>query len=443
MSKFQLTIITVLSGAALIALLMFAGILPGFGDKKGNIETEVSLWGPFPETKLRNFFTEFNDENRESITIKYFEKDPETYKTELVNAMASGNPPDMWFMSQDMVWEFKDKAQKISFESFAERNFKDMFADSADLFIDSLPAQAGAEGEIIGFPYIMDPIVLYWNRDIFSSSGVARAPAYWDEFLSASTAITKIDNAGNITRSGAALGEFRNVKNAKEILSMMILQTGNQIAQVSDRGKLELLWGKRTGTGLSAAESSLRFFNEFSNPQKTSYSWNRSLSHSDSAFAGGSLAMYFGHASEFENVKKKNPHLNFDVATVPQIRDSSLSATYGKIYSLAVSKISPGRQAAVAAIYKLINKDLNAKFAEKLLLAPAMRDALAAGHSNPALSIFYKSAVMAKSWLEPNPQAVSAVFKNMIESTATGKVRISEAVNAAKRQIEEMANQGL
>lgn len=414
--------------AALVAVLIFAGVLPGFKRDQGKA-VSISVWGPFPKEKINGPISEFNASKSDSFAVSYTEKDPDNYKKDLLNAMAAGNPPDVWFMTQDMVMEFENKIQKIPFKSFPERNFKDMFADVGEVFLDR------GEQSVIAFPYVIDPIILYWNRDIFSSAGIALPPKYWDEFLLDSSALTKVDDLGNITRSGAALGEFRNVINAKEILSMMTLQTGNKII---DPNNLKIVWGEKGGSILSPIENSLRFFGEFSNPKKTSYSWNRSLTDSRSAFAGAKLAMYFGRAGELGKIREMNPHLNFDVAAVPQIKGGAINATFADVYSLAISKTSPRGQAALPLIYSLLEKDFSNKFAESLSLAPARRDVLSEGNSDQTLSIFYKSAIMARTWLEPNSEAVSEIFKNMVESSITGKQRISEAVTEATTQLEQL-----
>lgn len=37
---------------------------------------------------------------------------------------------------------------------------------------------------IIAFPLTIDPLVMYWNRDILSNAGIVKPPAYWDEIYS-------------------------------------------------------------------------------------------------------------------------------------------------------------------------------------------------------------------------------------------------------------------
>lgn len=430
MSKLQIIIIIVFVLAALIAVLIFSGILPGFGGGGGGGKVpDVSLWGTFPEAKIRNVISEFNKNNKDYFQIKYFEKKPAQYESEIINALASGAGPDIWILTQDLVLRNKDKVFTLPLEYYKERDFRDNFIDSSELFINS------RDKTIIGLPLAVDPIVLYWNRDLFAAAGISQPPRYWDEFLIDVENLAQKDGAGNIVQAGVALGEFYNVKNAKEILSMLILQTGNPIIK-SDT--LQVLFGERGDSLISPTENTVRFFTEFSNPSKSSYTWNRALPESDKMFVAGSLAMYFGFASEVENIKQKNPHLNFDIAEVPQIRDSKSKACFGKIYSLVVSKNSRQTQEAVGVILALTNKDFSKGFSEVTGLGSPRRDILAEKKSDPVLSVVYKSTLIAKAWLEPNPEKVSEIFKNMVESVVTGRLRISEAVRNTQTQLGQL-----
>jgi len=427
MSKFQIIIIAVCVIAVLVAVLIFAGVLPGFKKGAGGKAVEISMWGIFPEGKIRTLISDFNETNRDFFKINYSEKKSSDYENELINNLAAGSGPDIWVLTQDLILKDKDKVYPIPFASYPERNYRDNFIDSADLFISGQ--------NIIGLPLAVDPIVLYWNKDLFSSNSISRPPQYWDEFLVDVQNLVKRDGAGNITQAGAALGEFQNVRNAKEILSMFILQADNPIVK-SDT--LNVVLGERGGNLFDPTESAVRFFNEFSNPGKTSYSWNKALPDSDKMFIAGSLAMYFGYASELENIKAKNPHLNFDIAEVPQIRDGKIKATFARMYSLVISKKSPQVQAAFSALLKLIDKDFSKSFSEAIGLGPARRDVLAGGTGDTFLSTVYKSTIMSRAWLEPDPAQVSEIFKNMVESSATGQLKISEAVRDAKNKLEEL-----
>ncbi|MEW5908049.1 MAG: extracellular solute-binding protein [Patescibacteria group bacterium] len=432
MTKFQIILISILIAAFIFAALLFSGIIPWGGKRVGVEKVDLTMWGPFPQESVNNFLNSFQQENRNKFFITYVEKFPASYKDELLNSMAAGNPPDIWFMTQDMVIAYKDKVEKIPFEIFPEREFRDTFIDAGDVFLDK------KENKVIAFPFFVDPLVLYWNKDLFSSFGIAKSPQSWDEFLVSVANLTKQDSAGNIIQSGTALGEFNNVKNAKEIILMMILQTGNPIVTSTDSGVYHLIWNSRVSTTLSPAESSLRFFDEFSNPKKTSYSWNRAMSNSLNMFVKGTLAMYFGYGTEFQDIREKNPHLNFDVSIVPQIKDAKLRATFSRIYALAISKTSAKKQGAFSLIEHLTQKNYNKKLADKLFISPARRDLFAEGSGDAVMSVFYKSSVMSRTWPEPDSKKVSEIFQYMVDSTVTGKAKIDEAVEDAGNKLEEL-----
>jgi len=149
--------------------------------------------------------------------------------------------------------------------------------------------------------------------------------------------------------------------------------------------------------------------------------------------------MYFGYASELEGMREKNPHLNFDIAPVPQVRNGNLKATFGNVYAVVASKSSRNARSVFSAIFAMaMDKDFSEGFSRAFFIAPAKRDWLAAGSESPFFSVIYKSAIMARTWLEPDSGEVYKIFKNMVESTATGKARVSEAVRGASKRIERL-----
>ncbi|MFH1956320.1 MAG: extracellular solute-binding protein [Patescibacteria group bacterium] len=432
MSKFQIIIIAIFVIGLVVAFLMFAGVIPGMNNNTNVLKEKLYVWGPFPEKEIKAVLNELGREDKlESDFIIYTAKNPETYESELINAMASGQSPDIFFINQDMLAGFKDKIEGLPFANFSERDFMDTFFDSAVLFTDK------NEGKILAFPYFIDPLVLYWNKDLFSSVGLSQPPRTWIDFQSMAPLLTKL-NAGAVFQAGAGMGEFANIKNAEDIISMMILQTGNSVI---DYEKNSVVWNTKEGKLETPLESSLRFFTGFANPKQPIYSWNRSLNQSDVMFTGGLLAMYFGRASELESIKARNPHLNFDVIAPPQISSDSTEnarfrATYADIYALAVSKSSTKKQSSFLAIYSLISGDINKPLADSIGLVPPRRDLLAEKVSDPFMNIFYQSAIMAKSWIKPDKEKVSGLFKTMIESITSGKSTVSESASSATKQLQ-------
>ena len=63
-------------------------------------------------------------------------------------------------MSHEKLVEHRSRLQSIPYESFPERDFRNRYIDGASIF-------AMRDG-VYAFPLMVDPLVMYWNRDIFS-----------------------------------------------------------------------------------------------------------------------------------------------------------------------------------------------------------------------------------------------------------------------------------
>lgn len=433
-TPFQIILMAGFGFVAVIAVLIFSGVLPGYknqGTQKGPV-VSISLWGTLLKGQINGVVSAVNKENK-SYKITYSEFPNSSYENEVVNALASGKGPDFWLISQDMVLKNKDKISPLPFAYYPERNFRDDFADISNLFIDQ------KNGGLTAFPFLIDPLVMYWNKDLFSSAGISRPPQDWSEFAEVVQTLTEKNEAGNITQSGTALGELSNVKNGKDILSMLIIQSGNPIIKTDSRGNLKIALDEEDDSGKSPAASSVKFFNDFSNPNKTVYSWNKALSGADTSFAKGALAMYFGYAGELTEIKAKNPHLNFDIAEVPQIKGDKTKTTFAKIYGLAVMKNSSQakKQAVLNSILFMVSNQVSKDFSQATGLASPRRDLLAEKTTDAYFGLVNKTAVMSKAWLEPDGDEVRRIFKDMVESVSSGSLSVGDSVRLAKNRLEQ------
>lgn len=421
MGKLQIIIIGVSVILAIVALLLFAGIIPGFRAGQPGQVGEISLWGTIPQKLLAPALGDFRLRFK-NITVTYREFKPETYIDELVNALASNRGPDIFLLPQEQILKQKDKVFILTSEIYPLRVFRDNFLDLAGIYETN-------EG-IVGIPLRVDPLVLYWNRDLFGQAAIAKPPATWDEFSDTTQKLTKREG-GKILQSGAALGEFRNIQNAKDILALLMLQTGSAIV---DPQTLKPVFAERDQNILSPAEEALLLFNSFSDSRKDTYSWNRTLPEAREAFSSGRLAMYIGYASDLDPIIAQNPHLNFDVREVPQIRDGKFNVTFAKSTALVVSKQSPNIATALTLIYDLTGFSQQKLLAENSLVPPALRSLLAQTPENPILVNFYRAAIRSRAWLDPNPVQTRLIWQEMVESVLSGAKKMDEAVRSAQAQ---------
>src|SRR3989344_2259644 len=426
-NKVQIALIVIALAATLVADLIFAGLIPGLGPSGQKETRQVLMWGTFPSRILQEAFQEL-ERPPKNIEVSYEEKDPATFEAELINALARQAGPDLVIFPAEFILKHKDKLASISSDLISERLFRDTFADGTETLI-------RPEG-IIGLPFLIDPLVLYYNRDLFRNEAVSSPPKTWDEFLVTSQKLTKLDSVGVLARSGAALGLESNVRNFKEILSLLILQTGSPLI---DSTTLKVGFRPQSQpSGPDPVESSLRFYTEFSNPQKASYSWSRSWPNSREAFSQEILAMYFGFGSESALLRQLNPHLNFDLAGVPQIKGGKLNLTYGRLFSLGIVKQSRASEASFEVIQFLLERERLLNTSQRLGLAPSRRDLLSQRPENPILETIFREAVKFKTWLDIDYEKTSEIFAAMIKSVNNKAKTENQASRDAKEQFESL-----
>lgn len=434
MTRFQLIFTGALVFLGVAGVMTFA-LVKKEGDKSAPM---VVMWGTLDSSLVSNFVEAVSARDRERANVSYVKKSKETFEDELIAALARGSGPDMILLPQDLILKQLDKFFVTPFEDYSERTFKDSFIQQGELFLTK-------EG-IVGFPFAVDPMVMYWNRDMLTSVDVANPPVSWTEFFGLVPKLTKKDERGNITQSLVAFGEMRNVTHAKDIVSLLALQAGTPIVDRDDFGNPVSVLDK-AASGLKPAEVAVSFFTEFSNPVKDSYSWNRALVDDRSAFLSSKLALYFGYASELVSLRNLNPNLNFDVALVPQtanaISGNSRKMTFGNIYAIALLKSSRNLGAAYTAALALTDSTSQAEWVQTSGFPPVRRDLLVKLPGDAYKAVFYRSALISNAWLDPNREATNNIFMNLVESVTSGKQRVSQSVNTASIEIDKAISKNI
>jgi len=418
--KFQVIMLLVFMVAAVLGVLVFSGAIPlGKEDTTSVGQGTVVVWGTVPTAKVFSLFDDFNEANPDFIT-QYVEKSPETFNQELLEALASGQGPDLFLLPNDLAISYENKLFKIPYSGYPVSTFNANFGGAGDVF-------ATADG-ILALPLTVDPLVMYYNKSILDANGVVQPPAYWDDFANDVTKLTEKDEANKILKSAVALGQYSNVEHAKEIIAALFMQAGNSIVRETDGNFVSVL---NDFTGNYSLSSILEFFTSFTNPSSNVYSWNRSFPNSKEAFSAENLVYYFGFAGELESLVNKNPNQNFFVAPIPQIRNSTFKLTSAKVTGVAISSFSKNFNTAYIAANAMAQTDFARRFAESLGLAPARRDLLATSPNDAFSPTFYTSALYARSWLDPSPKESGDIFRIMVDSVLSGSLKASDAIRDA------------
>jgi len=432
LSIFQIGLIGVFLLFSIIGTLIFSGILPGFRSAPGGAAGELVIWGAVPASVMQPIIEQSNKDYQNYFTLTYVEKVSSSFEREFVEALADRQAPDLLILPQELALSQTSRLAVFPEETLTIRQYQDTFIDAGSFFI--------TDRGPVALPLLLDPLVLYYNRSILNEAGLAIVPKTWTDFreatrLNVPNPLTLLDERHNITRSAVALGETVNIPHSEDILALLLLQTGNQIIAPSGGGWRSELNGQ-LGYTVRPAVAALDLYTQFSNSSNLNYAWNRSLPAARTAFTRGQSAFYFGFASEYQGIRRESPHLAFDVALVPQRQlDEGPRLTLTRILAIAVVNGGDKTAAALSAAAALTAPQVVDTLSGRLFLPPARRDLLAERSVDPIMDVLKASAFIGKAWFDPHPLASKQIFDGMVESVTTGRLRSSEAVAEADREL--------
>lgn len=416
--------LSIVGGVIAIATL---GKFGGGGDAL--VPAQGVVWGILPEDVVSEVITVFNQANDDVLQVTYRQVPAADFDSELAESLATGTGPDAVIISQAQLLRHEDKLYSVSFESYPERLFRDTFTEGSEIFM--------TNSSVLGFPILIDPMVMYWNRTLFTNARITSPPIYWDEILGLGDKLTKKDASFNVSQSVIALGEYGNIVHARELIATLIMQAGDPIAVRGGGGEVSFVLGDSFGLPEAPAHSALRFYTEFANPVKPAYSWNRSLPSSRDFFLGGDLALYAGFGSELFELQERNPNLDFDMTPLPQIRESTLATTFGNIYAIAIVKQSQNIGGAYRIATTLSGADAGALWSSQIGMPPARRDLLSVSPNDPYDAILYDEAIIARGFLDPDPSRSGSIFSTLISDIAS-RSTIDRAVSEASQKLQNL-----
>ncbi|MBU6426981.1 extracellular solute-binding protein [Patescibacteria group bacterium] len=428
MSKFQITVIGIFIVAIIAGVAVFA-TYKGAGSSSTQLPP-ITVWGTFPADTFNNYVAKINQTLSAPLGITYVQKSQSAFSDDFVRALAVGQGPDAILVPADMLLPQMNKITPIPYTALSQRTFMDSYINEAQIYLSNNGALA--------VPFVIDPLVMYWNKDMFAAAGLASYPKYWDEFTALNKTLTQKDQNGNIRRSAIAMGDFNTVLNARELLGTLFLQSGNTVTSISSTGAVTSALSNSGPTNLSSA---LQYFTQFVNPNSSNYSWNGGMTDSKTAFLSGTLATYFGFASELGDIRAKNPNLNFDVAPIPQWRSGGQKATYGRMYGFSLVRASSNQNAAYQTIAILTNQANLSMLSQMTYLPPVSSSLIAQGSSDPYMTIFDQAALISRTWFDADQAQSYQIFGNMVNAVVSGAKNASDAINDASDQYNVVLGQ--
>ena len=428
MDKKDLILFGIVGAVALIAVIFIFGLKPDSGPI--NQEIKLAVWGFENEIAFKKIIDAYSQINP-NASITYAQFNEANYEKTLLNALAGGQGPDILMLRNNWLLKHYDKISPAPKEQIS-LNQLDKFPDivEKDFIVNS---ETGAD--IYALPLYLDTLAMFYNKDIFNAKGIAIVPRTWEEFQKIIPRLNEIDLLGRLNKTGAAIGgSEKSVRNAGNLLNLIMLQFGAKMA--NDDGRANFSQDEGKNKGLQA----FNFYLQFSNPQSQYYTWNDNLQNSIDGFSQKNTAIIFDYASAMDVIRTKNPYLNFSVSPIFQF-DINNPVNYASYSGLAVSKQIDSSKVAGAwdfIISALTNSQIMEQYALSSGQPPALRELINKYSADPDFGVFANQALTARSWPQPDGPATQEIFSKAIESALTGKLSPQKALETAESEINSL-----
>lgn len=428
----QKQIIIVFGGAALALIFLVVFFFSLRRASQGEQEFSLKIWG----TDSKLVFTEIirNYKTAHSkAKVDYTQFDPRNYESALLNALASGEGPDVFYLGNRDLPKSLNRLYPVNPAQFNLVKLRELFPTVVEQDFVSTSASGS---QIFALPLYLDTLALVYNRDFFDQAAIIAPPKTWDDFQSAVPKLRDVSPNGQITRAAAAIGgSDKTVDAGADLLELLMMQNG---AKMTSEDRTSASFAEQQGS-MNPGTAAFNFYLQFANSGSPYYTWNDGQPDSLESFIGGKTAMIFNYQSAVAEIKKKSPFLRFAVAQVPQPRGAELALTYPKYYGLAVSKQSqvPGF-AWDFILYLAANPQIERIYLEQTGRPPALRQFIGEKLSDPTIGVFVKQALTARSWYEVDDAAINEIVNNAVTTVLSGQADSQRALRQAQDQVSQL-----
>lgn len=431
---FELALVIFFGVMALAALILLATVSPQSNPQDDPTYVgPVQVWGTIPSAPINDILAQLKESDPQFTAVSYRYIPEEEFNTSLIEAIADGVGPDVIFVSHEELTEQRKRIRPVSYESWPLRDFQDSYLDGTQIF-------ALSDG-IYGMPMLVDPLMMYWNKDVLTNAGFLTAPRTWEELVNVQLpAMINRSFDRTINRGVIAMGTYDNIENAYASISLLLVQSGSSFVSeriLNEQVKYNVSLSEGV-TGGNPFSSSLSFYLRFSQPANTLYSWNRSFSSDRTQFISEDLVLYFGFGSEGRQLESLNPNLNFDVAEVPQGAGSEVRRTYGKFYAMFVMRSADNLTGSYNVMNRFTNDTVLSQLAQGTNMVPVKRSLVANGSNDIFGRVAYRSAPIAYGWLNPSKVEVDEVFSDMVSDVSENRNSVDSAISITEGKLSRL-----
>jgi ABC-type glycerol-3-phosphate transport system substrate-binding protein len=424
-TKNQIVIIGGIGIVVLLFALMFAGVIPGLRPGPEVVaNADLIIWGLDSKKSIDPAIAAFSAKYK-GLTIEYREfTDEAEYNATLLDSLAAGTGPDVFVVRNTGVLEHANKIAPLSAQNLPILSFRRLFPQVVERdFV--------MNNSIYALPTSVDTLALIYNKDTMNQAAIITPPGTWDEFLALVPKLTTVDSARRIERAGAAIGgSTQNIDTAADVLSLLMLQNSVPMVDANLRS---------ANFSTPGGSEALSFYTQFANTGSNAYTWNAGLPRALDLMSQGRLAMLFGYSSALSELRARNPLLNLDVAPMPQRAGTTQPVTYASYWGYTVARQSTNQDLAWNFILTLTTENTPASaYAIETRRVPALLSLLNTYLTDPTLNVFARQALIARSWPQVSPLAITGIFSDMIDLVNENRASATEAVKLGEGRVSQL-----
>lgn len=392
--------------------------------------------------------------NHSNVTITYKKLRADEYEDALIRAWAKDAGPDIFSVPHNAVPHYQEfieplpakttvaqYSRKKSLGIKEELKIEKMTTDSLSLsqlknqFVDVVSSDVVVAGKIMALPFTVDALALIYNRDHFNQAQIPLPPQNYNELIEDVKVLTIFDQQDNIVQSGIALGGGENISQATDLLTLIMMQSGAQMAQ----GNKVTFNQSVKAEGEEAyypAEDALLFYTSFANPKKETYTWNNKMTSSIEAFANGDVSIIFAYSYQLPIINQLSQgKVNYGIAKIPFHNREVNIANY---WVQTVAKKSKNKDVAWNFLQYATSEKQVASYIEKNGRPSALLAYINQLANDPILSAYAPQTLVAKSWYHgQDPELMENYIIEMIDNVNSGLSSEKEAVSLAAEQIQQ------
>ncbi len=433
-------IVTIAVGVVIgvFAILVFSGKIPGIGTGSTTTNANkptIEVWGTLPADAFNAAVSETAIRTAQPLSVSYTYIDPNVFTDTLARAAAVNTAPDLVLAEHDLLLSTNSLLYPMAYTYMSELEYKDTFIDATHQY--ALPFGA------LFYPVLIDPLITFYNRGMLSQAGLTGPIKTWSDLARYQKDLTVYDSNGKPKQSAFAIGVYRNISYAKDILMTQLAQLGHTpvkaLFYIGINNQVAANINTDVGIGTTGDDTVpdlvkiMRFQTAFSDTQKTTFTWSETGENDLNMFSRGQLGFYFARASSLSRIRAINQNIDIGITYFPQFENTKALTTGGAIYGAAVVRTTADPEYSISVARKFSDNIFSSMLSNALGMSSARRDVLAGTDGSEKAEILGRSALIMKSFYDSNPISSETLVRSLYGDILSGRKSIVEAVDTFER----------